>query len=185
MAIIPRATPATMVKIKLRQEHIIEAKSHEEEVRVRRTQASDYDSLTGNLGEVIFAEWHLGDFRNHNLGKTKGKLDFDHIEIKTSAFPFSEKLHLKVREDYYEKRHPPIYVQIIISVKNAGLMPAVDDIAYICGFCSHRYLHKHGICKEETNRHGEFIGYRCMNLRITELADMAYFRDALATITCR
>jgi len=86
-----------------------------ENVKVNRTVASPIDTLTGLIGEFAFGQWFLGDWKNHDVLVTKGKADFDdRIEIKTSAFPFSENLNLLVREDYAEKRRPDCYVQVII-----------------------------------------------------------------------
>lgn len=95
-------------------------------VQVHRTQASPIDTLAGICGELAFGEWFLGDWRRHDLLNTKGKADFlDRIEVKTSAFPFSDRLNLLVREDYAAARKPEAYVQVILDVPE----PYVRDLA--------------------------------------------------------
>ena len=71
--------------------------------QVNRTIASKIDTLTGHLGEFAFAQYFFRDWRSHNVGWNKGEPDFGKIEIKTSAFPFNNRLNLLVREDYAQK----------------------------------------------------------------------------------
>ena len=86
-------------------------------VAVNRTKTSSYDTMSGILGEYCFAQWFVGSWISHSKLDTKGETDFfGKIEIKTSAFPFSEKLNLLVREDYAQKRKPNFYVQTIINI---------------------------------------------------------------------
>ncbi len=109
-----------------------------EKVKVNRTITSPYDTLAGILGEYAFAQYYYGDWRKNNVGNTKGRIDFKNFEIKTSAFPFSEKLNLLVREDYALKRQPPYYVQVILDINNTQskqLMAGIEAI--ICGYASH------------------------------------------------
>ena len=100
------------------QEMIDTAKKFIPFTQVRRTIASEIDTLTGHLGEFVFAEYFYGNWQNHRVSKNKGETDFDDIEIKTSAFPFSERLNLLVREDYAQKRKPSFYIQVIIDVSS-------------------------------------------------------------------
>lgn len=72
-------------------------------VRVNRTVASSIDTLTGILGEFVFAQYFYSDWRKNRVGSNKGDVNFTDIEIKTSAFPFSPRLNLLVREDYAKK----------------------------------------------------------------------------------
>jgi hypothetical protein len=102
------------------EEMIEHAKKQVDFVKVNRTIASGIDTLTGILGEYAFAQYYYGDWKKNNVGRNKGKTDFRNIEIKTSAFPFSEKLNLLVREDYAKKRKPKYYMQIIIDVESSN-----------------------------------------------------------------
>ena len=101
--------------IRITEEMIDAAKNLEASVKVNRTVASEIDTLTGILGEFVFAQYFYSDWRKNRVGSNKGDVNFTDIEIKTSAFPFSERLNLLVREDYAQIRKPPFYVQIIIS----------------------------------------------------------------------
>ena len=98
------------------QEMIDEAKRLIPNTKVERTVASNIDTLTGHLGEFAFAQYLFGNWRKHQVGRNKGATDFENIEVKTSAFPFAENLHLLVREDYALKRKPKYYVQVILDV---------------------------------------------------------------------
>jgi hypothetical protein len=105
--------------IKISKEMIEDATLRAPSVAVNRTQTSSYDTMYGILGEYCFAQWFVGNWISHSKLDTKGKTDFfGKIEIKTSAFPFSEKLNLLVREDYARKRKPHFYVQTIINTPN-------------------------------------------------------------------
>ena len=96
-------------RIGLTAEMIEEARVLEPRIRVHRTQASAIDTLAGALGEFAFASWFAHDWRAHEVGKNVGAIDFKGIvEVKTSAFPFSDTLNLLVREDYALKRKPPL-----------------------------------------------------------------------------
>jgi hypothetical protein len=156
-------------RIKITQEMIDEAIALTPQTKVNRTRASKIDSLTGNIGEFIFAQYYLGDWRKHQVVENKGEIDFDNIEIKTSAFPFNNKLNLLVREDYAAKRKPDFYVQIIIDVKhrNADIIHAGTD-AVLCGFATHSDL-DHAEKRDFGSKSGWSSGYKCYAIPITEL----------------
>ena len=137
--------------------------------KVDRTRASKIDTLTGHLGEFVFAQYYLGDRRKHQVGANKGQIDFDNIEIKTSAFPFNNRLNLLVREDYAEKRKPDFYVQIIIDVKDrdATTIPAGTE-AILCGFATHYEL-EHAKKRDFGSKSGCNSGYKCYAIPISEL----------------
>ena len=85
-------------------------------VTVYRTKASNLDTVYGLIGEYCFAEWLYGEWKQHSKLDTKGKVDFiGEIEVKTSAFPFSDKLNLLVRQDYALKRKPKYYVKQLLT----------------------------------------------------------------------
>lgn len=139
------------------------------ETKVNRTIASYIDTLTGHLGEFVFAACLLGDWRKHQVGKNKGETDFDQFEIKTSAFPFNEKLHLLVREDYAKKRKPAYYVQIIIDVKDekADTIP-VNTCAYVCGYATSAEVDNAAL-KDFGSKLGSHGNYRCHYIPISKL----------------
>ncbi len=119
------------------QEMIDEANRLIPQTKVERTVASKIDTLTGHLGEFAFAQFMFNDWRKNLVGRNKGESDFGDFEIKTSAFPFNQKLNLLVREDYARKRKPKFYVQIIIDVAShlADAIPA-NTRAYLCGYAT-------------------------------------------------
>ena len=147
------------------------------DIRVYRTQASLIDTLAGALGEFAFAQWLTGDWKAHEVNQNKGAIDFRGIvEIKTSAFPFSESLNLLVREDYARKRHPPLYVQIIIDVSD----PKAKDVligtqAVIAGFALGDEI-ANAPLKDFGSKLGGKGGYRCYYIMIRDLHPMKEFR---------
>jgi len=137
--------------------------------QVNRTRASAIDTLTGHLGEMAFAQYYFGDWHKHRLGQNKGEVDFPNIEIKTSAFLFSTKLHLLVREDYAAKRKPTYYVQIILDVKNAHAETIpVGTIAIVCGYATSEEIDSAPL-KDFGSKIGTEGGYRCRYISIENL----------------
>ena len=166
-----------MPKIIITQEMIDAAKELINKVKVNRTQASGIDTLTGVLGEFVFAQYFYGDWKKNRVGKNKGDVNFKDVEIKTSAFPFRDDLNLLVREDYAQKRKPPFYIQIIISVKDTK----ADEIrvgteAFICGFATAREVDS-AMLKDFGSKHGGKGGYRCHYIPIHSLHNMKKFES--------
>lgn len=165
-------------KIVITKDMVNSARELIDEVKVERTIASQIDTLTGILGEFVFAEYFYGDWKLNRIGENKGEINFEDIEIKTSAFPFNEKLHLLVREDYKQKRKPPFYVQVIIDVSSRH----ADDIpprtnAYICGFATCDEV-ENASKKDFGSKFGGKGGYKCYHIQITELHSMSEFKGA-------
>lgn len=142
-------------------------------VAMRRTKTSLIDALAGVLGEMAFAQYLYGDWRRHELLTNKGKADFDTIEVKASAFPFSTRLHLLVREDYAERRKPLCTVQIVLNVKDAraGDIP-IDTHAVLCGFATSAEIDAAPL-KDFGSKLGGAGGYRCRYIPITKLHPMS------------
>ena len=160
------------------QEMILAAKRLIPATRVNRTVASEIDTLTGHLGEFVFAQYFYGDWHKHHIGKNKGKVDYGDIEIKTSAFPFSQKLHLLVREDYAQKRKPAFYVQIILAVnsRTAAEIPAGTK-AYLCGFATTDEIDQ-APKRDFGSKLGGKGGYRCHYICIRDLHPMTELVNA-------
>lgn len=118
------------------QEMIDEANKLIKKVKVNRTITSNNDTLTGILGEFIFAQWYYGNWKKNKVGLNKGLSDFEDTEIKTSAFPFNKNLNLIVREDYAKKRKPPFYVQIIIDINSRESDITNGTKTYLCGWAT-------------------------------------------------
>jgi hypothetical protein len=154
----------TYPSVVVTQEMIDKAKKLIPSTRVFRTIASKIDTLTGHLGEFAFADYFYGNWRNHRVGKNKGETDFEDIEIKTSAFPFSESLNLLVREDYAQKRKPSFYVQVIIK-------------AYICGFASAEEV-DNASKRDFGSKFKRAGGYQCHYINIKALHPMEEFAKA-------
>ncbi len=162
--------------VEISSEMIDEAKKLVEKVKVNRTIASKIDTLTGILGEFAFARYLYGDWKKNRVGKNKGEVDFDDIEIKTSAFPFRETLNLLVREDYAQKRKPPFYVQIIIDVKDkkaSNIMPGTK--AYIAGWATAKEVDNSPKC-DFGSKLSSRGGYKCHFIQIKDLHPMDNFR---------
>lgn len=172
-------------EISITGEMIAEARRLIPATKVDRTIASRIDTLTGHLGEFVFAAYFYGDWKQHRVGKNRGQADFGIVEIKTSAYPFSERLHLLVREDYARKRKPLLYVQIVIDVPSsaaADIRPGTR--ALLCGFA---FAHEVDAAPRKDfgskfNREG---GYLCHYIPIEKLHPMAEFRAVHRELTAR
>jgi hypothetical protein len=155
--------------ISITQEMISKANELIPNTNVNRTIASEIDTLTGHLGEFVFAQYYYNDWKKNRVGANKGETDFTNIEIKTSAYPFSEKLNLLVRQDYAKKRKPTFYVQIILDVKsrNATEVPP-DTKAYICGFATFEEVDNAPL-KDFGSKFGGKGGYKCHYISVKNL----------------
>ncbi len=161
--------------IVITQEMIDEAKRLVPQAEVARTVASKIDTLTGHLGEFVFAQFLFNDWKKNRVGKNKGETDFENIEIKSSAFPFNEKLNLLVREDYARKRKPQYYVQIIIDVASGKAdAVAANTRAYLCGYASSEEVDKAPL-KDFGSKLSDKGGYRCHFISIRQLKPMSSF----------
>lgn len=159
--------------ITITQEMIDEALRMVPLARVNRTVASHIDTLTGHLGEFVFAQYMFNDWRKNFVGQNKGLSDFGDFEIKASAFPFNTKLNLLVREDYAKKRKPRFYVQVIIDVKEAKAATIEPGTtAYLCGFATSEEVDAAPL-KDFGSKLSERGGYRCHFISITKLRPVA------------
>lgn len=145
--------------------------------KVMRTVASKIDTLTGHLGEFVFAEFMFGDWRKNYVGKNKGQSDFGDFEIKTSAFPYNSKLNLLVRQDYAKKRKPKFYVQIIIDVAThlAEHIPPGSK-AFICGYATSAEVDNAPL-KDFGSKLAEKGGYLCHYISINNLRPVAELKS--------
>ncbi len=156
-------------KVIITTEMLSSAKQFVNRVSVDRTKASEIDTLTGILGEFVFAGYFYGDWKKHHVGKNRGKEDFAGIEIKTSAFPFSENLHLLVRQDYAQKRKPKFYVQIILNVDSFHANEIKPGTAaLICGFATAQEVGNTPL-KDFGSKMGGSGGYKCHYISIKNL----------------
>ncbi len=168
----------TYPTIEITDEMIAAAKRLVHTVQVNRTVASRIDTLTGILGEFVFAQYLTGNWRNHRVGANRGEVDFPDLEVKTSAYPFREDLNLLVREDYAAKRKPGFYVQIIIDVPVATASEIASGTkAYICGYASSEEVDK-APRKDFGSKVGRHGGYQCHHIQISALHPMNAFRSA-------
>lgn len=164
--------------IEITKEMIDAAGKLTKEVTVRRTIASKIDTLTGILGEFVFAQYFYNDWKKHRVVENKGDLNFIDIEIKTSAFPFSDRLNLLVREDYAQKRKPPFYIQVIIDVHSRYAEDIIAGTkAYICGWASSEEIDK-APKRDFGSKFGGRGGYKCYYIHITDLHPMDEFATA-------
>ncbi|MBW7887611.1 MAG: hypothetical protein H3C35_04500 [Bacteroidetes bacterium] len=163
--------------ISITQEMLDEAERLIPQTKVERTIASNIDTLTGHLGEFVFAEWFFGSWKNHRVGKNKGMEDFPDIEIKTSAFPFSEHLHLLVREDYAKKRKPKYYVQIILNVAapNSASIPTGTS-AILCGYATAEEIDSAPL-KDFGSKFGKKGGYFCRHISLKNLHSLEELKN--------
>ena len=146
------------------------------QISVNRTRASEIDTLTGAVGELAFADWFLGDWRLHDLTVTKGLIDFlDTIEIKTSSYPFSDRLNLLVRSDYAVARKPQIYVQIIVNVSDPRARQITPGtICRLSGWATHDEVMSAPL-KDFGSKFGGRGGYLCHYIQIKSLHPMSAF----------
>lgn len=152
------------------------ARGAEEEVRVHRTRASKIDSLTGLIGELAFAQWFLGDWRAHDVRDTKGRPDLlGVIEVKTSAYPWSDRLNLLVREDYAEKRRPAFYVQVIVDTPDRNAQDILPNWnCRISGWATPEEVDSAPL-RDFGSKGGGRGGYQCRFIAIKDLKSMASF----------
>lgn len=145
---------------------------------INRTIASPVDTLTGVLGEMVWAQYYFGSWQKHNLINNIGKNDFNQVEIKASAFRFNPHLNLLVREDYHAKRKPKYYVQVIIDVdpKNPRIVP--DTNAFICGFATGDEIDRAPLRQEKSKRGGA-AGFRTRYIPILNLHPIREFPKGL------
>lgn len=163
----------TFHEIKITDEIMTLAEKWIPQTKVLRNQASDYDTLIGNIGEIIFAEYFYNDYRKHNLGRNKGETDFPFIEVKTSAHPFNAQLNLMVRREY-TIRNPPFYVQLIINVNQKHAKPQIQNSVYIFGWATHDELISKGKIRVQYSKDGSYETY---TLGYPLLHEMFSFRD--------
>jgi len=143
------------------------AKSLEEKMQMNRTKESEVDTLTGLLGELVFADWwYNGDWKRgnsyENLVNNFGKPDFEgRFEVKSSTHKFSWNLNLLIREDY-NKRIPPFYVQVLFDTdkKELTTMTPCSIIGYADGNNAHN-----GELKEMAG----ITSYKCYHTPFTKL----------------
>jgi len=164
------------------EEMLIDGLKMISDVRVNRTIASKIDTLTGIIGEYVFAQFFYDDWRKNNVGKNKGEVDFENIEIKTSSFPFNENLNLLVREDYALKRKAPFYIQIILDVESSKAEQIKPNTkAYICGWATAEEVDK-AILKDMGSKLSSKGGYKCRCIPIKKLHSMDEFKNKLKSI---
>jgi len=166
--------------LEISQEMIDNALKMVPSLTVNRTKASRYDTLYGVLGEYCFAQWLFGDWRPHSLLDTKGKIDFlGRVEVKTSAFPFSERLNLLVREDYATKRKPEFYVQTIIDIPNSRQEGVKEGMKCIlAGYATANEIEDAPL-KDFGSKFGGAGGYRCRYLSISTLKSVEELRSVI------
>jgi hypothetical protein len=167
-----RSYPVVMIT----QEMIDEADRLIPGTKVERTIASRIDTLTGHLGEFAAAQFLFGDWRKHRVGKNKGEVDFSDIEVKTSAYPFSESLHLLVREDYARKRKPKFYVQVILDVNSETAQEILPHTkALLCGYATADEVDAAPL-KDFGSKLGGKGGYQCRYIKIGRLHRISTLR---------
>ena len=150
-------------------------------ITVHRTKASNLDTVYGIIGEYCFAVWLYGEWKPHSKLDTKGKIDFiGEIEVKTSAFPFSDKLNLLVRQDYASKRKPKYYVQTIIDIPNRALTEINAGMKCILsGFETSEAVDQAPL-RDFGSKLGGAGGYKCRYIPISSLKPMHELKGLLS-----
>jgi hypothetical protein len=172
-------------EIVISREMLSEAQRLVPQAKVNRTVASPIDTLVGHLGEFVFAAYFFGDWRRHRVGKNRGEVDFEDVEIKTSAHPFSTNLHLLVRQDYAQKRKPATYVQIIIDIPSQHTEAiAQGTTAILCGFADADSVDCAPL-KDFGAKPNHESGYQCHYIPIEQLRPMTQLRAYLRTFRMR
>ena len=159
-------------QVEMTTEMIEEAERFVAITKVFRTQASPVDTVVGNLGEIVFAQYFFGDWRKHRLGRNQGESDFGDIEIKTSAYPFSEKRNLLVRVEYARKRKPRAYVQIFVPVEHTEQKEIkIGDQATLAGWATAAEVDR-APTRDFGSVGGGSGGYSCHYIPVTKLHSM-------------
>ncbi len=167
------------IVVKITADHLAAAERLVPHNGIARTKVSAVDTLGGILGELVFAEWLTGDWRNHEVGSNKGRADLmGLLEVKTSVYPYSERLNLVIREDYGAK-FKPVYVQLIVDIPDKANKAITAGLpVIICGFATHA---------EAVSRppralpmgQGRETPFKVFTTPITRLRPMAEFRRFL------
>jgi hypothetical protein len=159
---------------------IEDAKKRSPSIQVHRTKTSNFDTIFGVIGEYCFAQWLFGEWESHSKLDTKGQADFfNRIEVKTSAFPFSEKLNLLVREDYAKKRKPDFYVQTIIDLPKRYVQELPEDLKCIlAGYATAEEIDNAPL-KDFGSKYGGPGGYKCRYIPISELKPIDNLRTQI------
>jgi hypothetical protein len=166
------------VVIPITAEMVHEAQQIAPRVAVARTKASPIDDLAGVLGEMTFAQYWLGDWHQHRVGRNKGQPDFPDIEVKASAYPYRESLHLLVRQSYALERKPRFYVQVVINVAEPHVTDiAPETLALICGFATTQEVDAAPL-RDFGSKYGGDGGYRCRHIVLTKLHPIERLRAA-------
>ncbi len=161
----------------LKAEMIQAARALVGSVTVKRTKASPFDTLAGILGEFAFAQYVFGDWQQHRVGRNKGQTDYPGVEIKTSAFPFRPTLNLLIREDYFHKRQPAFYVQIILNIPSTRSQDIqIGTPALLCGYATTTQV-SNAPKKNFGAKTDQPGGYECYYVPIAQLQPMSAFRD--------
>ena len=150
-------------------------------LKIERTKTSPQDSQIGVLGEIAFANWLTGEWSWHDPTVRKGLVDFENsVEVKTSAFVWSQRLNLLVREDYASSRSPEFYVQVIIDMKSRvekSIKTGMDMI--LCGYASHAEV-KNAPLRDFGSKFGGLGGYRCHFIPVKDLHSMETLKKHLS-----
>jgi len=166
---VPRLESPFLV---ITQQILEEANKHLATIQLHNDRANLYDSLTGSIGEIAFAQWMFKDLHAHNLGKNFGNGDFDEIEIKTSLTLFNHRRHLVAKESYVRDHPSTIYVQCFISSRTPWRGPLLGDTVFIAGWTDHQTLISHGFRCNETTRSGKNTGIKTFRLPLSKLQPM-------------
>jgi hypothetical protein len=138
------------------------------DLKIKRTKASPVDTITGILGEFVWAEHYRGNWRLNTVGYNKGRFDSGDIEVKCSARPITQNLNLLVREDYKEKRTPKYYVQLMIDIPRDSKEILAGSPCRIIGF-AHGHEMENAPKKDFGNKNNEEAGYECYYKPFSEL----------------
>ena len=161
----------------LTQEMIDQAIKLAPSVKVNRTIASNIDTVSGILGEFVFAQYMFGNWKKNRVGENKGQEDFIDIEIKTSTYPFRDSLNLLVREDYAKKRKPKFYIQIIFDLYTNNITDFIPGVrAYISGWAIAEDV-ENAPLKDFGSKFGFAAGYKCHYIKIKNLNRMENFQS--------
>lgn len=174
-------TISSMPIIVVSQEMIDFGNRHVAECRVRRTQTSPVDTLTGHLGELCFAQYYYGDWRRNNIGRNAGQEDFKDIEVKCSYFQMSMRLHLLVRHEYSTVRKPRAYVQVILDRIDHAINIPAGTKAFICGYATSPEVDSAPV-KDWKSKMGGEGGYLCHGIELSQLHPISELRAWLGEV---
>ncbi len=149
------------INIQITPEMLDAANEFAPRVAEAREFATRRSQQTFLIGEFAFAQWLFNDWERHNFRETNCQSNFmDSTEIRSSACPFRDTLHIFAKQPYVNRRNADYYVCVIIDTPTSH----VDElqaglICKICGWATDAEI-KSSDLKDALKADGRPAGYQ-------------------------